>query len=189
MRLALVSGGSVCVKHSFSAGWAVCCCCGWERLWDCCVGSLTHRDVGAAKWHTSDELILCQCESSFSHGRGLTKRLWAGVRGRVFFSSPICFFIWFHTRFLLIFSYKGGKKKKVLASGIYQGWNVLRKRVLLNSSLSNTHYETILNWVKCSCFHETAGLYFFAAITPLCSHLLSMDQNLLWISSKCSVTE
>ena len=32
--------------------------------------SLTDRDVGAAKWHTSNQLILCQCESSLSHGRG-----------------------------------------------------------------------------------------------------------------------
>lgn len=168
--------------------------------------SLTDRDFGAAKWHTSNQLIPCQCESSFSHGKGLVEHLWTGVQScslllTLFLHYCLC--IWSHlipsestppslahtpTHSLAIaFFCSFNTKEIVLSSGIYQGWNVFRERKRLWIWAYSTYFMRKY-WIELN-FHTG---YIFSQedwIIFLYNDPLSIDLNFLWISSKCSITE
>lgn len=164
-----------------------------------CNRSLTEMS-GRYKWHTSDQLILCQRDSSFSHGGGLTECLWTGVQSCCFpfsslsssffftllfvylISSPFSVSTHTHARkqFQLNFS---NKKETLLALSIYHGWNVLGDKVPLNLSLFNILHEKILNLMFHTAysffFARQRGLYFLIGIIPLYSDPYSMDLNFL----------
>lgn len=119
----------------------LCCCCSYKRLQDYDLESLSDRDVGIAKRHTSNQLILCQCESSL-HMAETSSTAFEQVFQTVVFLSHDSFIIFYitvcesdpvsaflphslththkHSRycFISLISYR---TNIVLVSGIYQG--------------------------------------------------------------------